>query len=192
MCHPIRTMRTTVLVGLLLGCTAAASWAQGKGETFTATASVKTAAGAAATSPVTIVVTRLTTDRERTEVAGALKKGGTAAVVQSLKAMGDIGYIEVGSRRTPVKYAYSRPVGGGRLITIIAPTPIAYLGAGLPEAKSKAGFDLAMALLEFKDSGAGSGELAPAVTVRLNDTGAIQTQDYGAEMVRLTNVQAKK
>ena len=40
-------------------------------------------------------------------------------------------------------------------------------------------------------SGAGSGELAPAATVKLNDAGAIQTQDYGAEVVRLTNVQPR-
>jgi hypothetical protein len=192
MCHTIHVLRLTLVAGLLLGWSPAASRAQAQGETFTATASLKTGAGAQMTAPVTIVVTRLTTDTERATVVEALKKGGTAGVVQSLKAMGDVGYIEVGERRTPVKYAHVRPTSGGRLITVIAPTPIAHLGAGLPEAKPKAGFDLALAILEVNASGAGSGELAPAATIKLDDKGAIQTQDYGAEAVRLTSVQAKK
>jgi hypothetical protein len=192
MSQTFHVLRPAILAVLLLGWSQAATWAQAQGETFTATASLKTKEGAQTTAPVTIVITRLTTDKERAAVAEALKKGGTPAVVQSLKAMDDAGYIEVGKRRTPLKYAYARPLGGGRLITVVAPTPIAFLGADLPEAKPKAGFDLALALLELKDSGGGTGELAPAATIKLNETGAIQTEDYGTEAVRLTNVQAKK
>ena len=91
-----------------------------------------------------------------------------------------------------MKYAYVRAVSGGRIVTVVAPAPIVHLGAGLPEAKPKAGFDLALVLLEVKDAGPGSGEFAPAATVKLTDTGAIQTQDYGAAVVLLTNVQFKK
>jgi hypothetical protein len=181
-----------MIAGLLLGAIPASSWAQAKGETFTATASLKTKAGAAVTAPVTIVLIRETSDKERAAVVEALKTGGTAGAVKSLKAMPDAGYIEIGKVKTPVKYAYVRATSGGRLITVIAPTPIAHLGAGLPDAQPKAGFDLAMALLEVKDGGAGAGELAPAATVKLTDTGAVQPQDYGAEVVKLTNVQAKK
>ena len=191
MWQAIHKLRLAVVVGLLLGWSPALQ-AQAQGETFTATASVKSAAGAEVTAPVTIVVTRLTTDKERATVVDALKKGGTPGAVQSLKAMPDAGYIEVGQQRTPIKYAYARPMGGGRLITVIAPAPIVHLGAGLPDAQPKAGFDLALAVLEVKESGAGSGELAPAATAKLNDTGGIQTQDYGVDVVRLTNVQAKK
>jgi hypothetical protein len=191
MCHTIH-MRLAVVAVFVLAWSPASSWGQAQGETFTATASLKTQAGAQVTAPVTIVVTRLSTDKERAAVADALKTGGTNGVVKSLKGAGDVGYIEVGQRRTPLKYAHARPVGGGRLITVIAASPIVHLGAGLPEAKPKAGHDLALALLEVKDSGTGSGELAPAATIKLTDTGAIQTQDYGAETVRLTDVKAKK
>ena len=47
-----------------------------QGETFSATATVKTAGGTQATAPVTVVVTRPTTDAERAKVVDALKKGG--------------------------------------------------------------------------------------------------------------------
>ena len=189
MSHTIRALRPAIMTGLLLGWGPAGSWAQAQGETFKATASVKTAAGAQLTAPVTVVVSRMTTDAERATVGDALKKGGTAAVVQSLNAMGDAGYIEVGARRTTLKYAYARPVGGGRLITVVAPTPIAHLGEGLPDAKPKAGFDLALAILEVKAAGPGTGELAPAATVKFSETHGIQTQDYGAETVLLNDVQ---
>ena len=121
-----------------------------------------------------------------------VESGGMAAAVKALKSKPNIGYIDVGKKRTPLKYVYQRPMSGGRLITVIASEPIAHLGAGLPEAKPKAGFDLALAVLDLKDAGAGSGELAPAATIKVSDTGALQTQDYGAEAVHLTNVQAKK
>ena len=74
----------------------------------------------------------------------------------------------------------------------ITAAPIAFLGADSPGAKPKAGFDLALALLDLSSSGSGTGELALAAKVRLTDAGAIQTEDYGAEVVRLTNVQVKK
>jgi len=188
----IRALRPAIMAGLLLGWGPAAAWAQAQGKTFKATASVKTAGGAQLTAPVTVVVTRMTSDAERASVAEALKKGGTAAVVECLKAMPDAGYIEVGQRRTTLKYAYARPMSGGRLVTVVAPTPIVHLGEGLPDAKPKAGFDLALAILEIKGSGPGTGELAPAATVKFSETHGIQTQDYGAETVLLKDVQQVK
>ena len=194
MCHTIHLLRLAFVAGVVVGWIPSPSLlsAQARNETFTAIGSLKTRAGAQVTAPVTIVVTRLTTDTERDAVVAALKKGGTPGAMQALQAMGDAGFIEIGERRTPVKYAYVRPMSGGRLITVISPSPIAHLGAGLPDAPPQAGFDLALAILEVKGDGAGTGELAPAATLKINDAGAIQTQDYGAEAVRLTNVQAKK
>jgi hypothetical protein len=190
--HTNRILGSAVVVGLLLGGSAWTSRVLAQG-TYVATASVKATTGTGTvTAPVTVVVTRLTTDQERDSVGAALKKGGSAAVVQTLKAMPDVGYIEVGERRTPLKYAYMRPIGGGRLLTVVAPTPIIHLGSALPDAKPKAGFDLALALLQLMDAGPGTGELAPAATIRLNEQGAIQTQDYGTDMVRLSNVMIKK
>ena len=186
-----RWLAAALVVPALAGWIAPASRAQAPGETFVATASVRGPSGTQ-TAPVTIVLTRFTTDQERTTVVDALKSGGTPAVVERLKAMEDVGYIEVGERRSPLKYAYARAAGSGRLITVISPTPIAHLGAGLPDAKPKAGFDLALALLELPSSGSGTGELAPAAKVKVTGAGAIETEDYGAEVVRLTDAHAKR
>jgi hypothetical protein len=186
-----RWLAAALVVPALAGCNAPASRAQAPAETFVATASVQGTSGTQ-TAPVTIVLTRFTTDQERTTVADALKTGGTPAVVQRLKAMDDVGYLEVGERRSPLKYAYARSTGSGRLITVISPSPIVYLGAARPNAKPKAGFDLALALLDLPSTGSGSGELAPAAKVKLTDKGTIETEDYGAEVVRLTDAHVKK
>ena len=185
-----RVLLAAPLAGLLF--TAGGSSLLAQGETFVATASLKTTSSASVTAPVNTVVTRPTNDKELEAAGAALKKGGTAALVEALKAMPDAGYIEVSGRRTPIKYAYTRSISGGRLVTAIAPTPIAHLGAGVPDAPSKAGFDLAIALLDLKETGDGSGELVPAGTAKITDTGAIQTLDYASGTVRLTNVKVKK
>ena len=175
------------LGGLLLP--AATASAQGS-ETFTATASAKGPKGVV-TVPVTITITRLTTDAERNTVAEALKRGGTAAVRAVLAKMPEIGTLDAGKQKRPLKYAYQRTLGSGRLITVMTDTPIAYLDAGTVEQKPKAGYDLGLVLLDLSNPAKGTGELAPAAKVKLNEAGAVVTEDYGAEAVMLTNVQKK-
>jgi hypothetical protein len=151
------------------------------GETISATARVTTAGGVAATAPVSIITDRFSTDAERDAVLAALKKGGTEAVRSLLLTHPPIGSLKVGNESTVIKYAYARPTG----------SPIAFLGAGAPGAKPKDGFYLGLATLQMAASGAGRGELMPATKVRLNDQGAIVTEDYSAEVVQLSNVVGK-
>lgn len=191
MIEKTRWLAVALVVPALAGWMAPASRAQAPGETFVATASVKGPSGTK-TAPVTIVLTRFTTDQERTTVVDALKTGGTPAVVERLRAMEDIGHIDVGERRSPLKYAYARSTGAGRLITVISPSPLGYLSEGLSHEKPRAGFDLALALLDLPNTGTGTGELAPAAKVKLSGAGAIETEDYGAEVVRLTDAHVKK
>jgi hypothetical protein len=187
----IRPFILTALAALSANhAVATAHRVQAGAETYSALASVKGPQGAI-TAPVAVVIERYTTDAERSKALDALKAGGTAALRQALETMPAIGHIEAGQRRSPIKYAYARPVGGGRLVTVISDKPIAYLGEKLPNPKAKAGYDLAFVLLNLPASGKGSGELGPAVKVRI-DAGAIVTEDYAAEVVTLTDVEQKK
>jgi hypothetical protein len=176
------------LVGSALASTMAGAPA---GETFTATASVK-AEAASASAPVKIAIERFSTESERTSVMNALKGGGTPAVRQVLAKMKDTGTIEVGTRRTAIKYAYTRPAGSGRLVTVVTAEPILHLGSGLPEAKPKAGYDVAVALLVLEANDTGHGELAPAAKVGTNESGAVVIDDYGAAKIWLKDVAKAK
>jgi hypothetical protein len=134
----------------------------------------------------------MSTDSEREQVLTALKAGGTARIHALIDKWAAIGTVQVGSSKTPVKYAFAQPGGGGRLMTVVTATPIAFVGAGLPAAPSRAGFDLGLLFLDVPASGAGHGELAPATKIALNKDGAVVTDDYGTATIVLSNVTAKK
>ena len=79
----------------------------------------------------------------------------------------------------------------GRMVTVISDRPIQYLGEKLPNPKPKAGYDVVFALLNLPGSGKGSGELGPAAKAKI-EAGAVVTEDYGAEVVMLTDIEMKK
>ena len=118
----------------------------------------------------------------------ALKKGGTAEARSWLQKQRDFGTVQIGKQATPIKYAYARSTGTGRLITVVTAKPIVFIGAGLPESKPKSGYDLGLVMLDTMASSPGQGELVPATKIRLNADGAIATEDYSGEVVMLSNV----
>jgi hypothetical protein len=184
-----RPLRAVVVSGLIVGLALTAQL--DAAETITATAQTKTAGGATASAPLTVTLDRLSTETEREQVMAALKKDGSAAVRALLDTWKPIGSVRLGGTQSSVKYAFARPAGGGRLITVVTGSAIAFVGAGLPGAAPRAGFDLGLVLLDVPASGAGSGELAPATKLALNKEGALVTDDYGTATILLSNVTRK-
>jgi hypothetical protein len=175
----------TLALGMLAAAEAGAM--QASAETYTATASV-TSPTAKAAVKMTIRIDRFTSDAERDPILAVVKGNDPKATQRALNAAPDIGYIEVGKRRTAVKYAYARATGDGRLLTVVTARPVAFVGGSVPGAKPGAGFELAIALLILDRQDKGDGEIAPAARVKMNDTGALVTDDYAHETVRLTGI----
>ena len=169
-----------VAAGAVLG-------AQSPVGTFKATASVKSP-GKSASVPITIHVERFITDADRDKVAAAIKGKQAGEPQKTLAALPDLGYLAVGETKTPLKYAYARSTGSGRIITVATAKAIYYIGGREPDAKPKEGYDLALALMVLDANDTGDGELAPAVKLKLDANGAIVTEDYGKEVVRLVKV----
>jgi hypothetical protein len=176
------------LVAALLLTVAPTAGAQ---ETFSAKATVKRGL-ASASAPVTVTVTRFATQAERDAAMKAVKAGGTEALRKALAGLKDAGFIQLGERKTAIKFASERPTAGGRLITVVAAEPILYFGSSLPSAKAKTGFDVAVAILEVKTGGAGLGDLSPAAKVGLDPGGALLIEDYGETVIWLQDVAAAK
>ena len=106
--------------------------------------------------------------------------------------MPETGSIQLGSGApTPTRLTLERPTDKGRLLTIVADRPILALGAGLPGAKPKEGYDFAILALIIDAKGGGSGTFARAAKVTVKQ-GVFVVEDYGAEMVRLTDVKKVK
>jgi hypothetical protein len=165
--------------------------AQSGAEVFTATASM-TAEGGAKTAPVKITIDRFATEAERAPVVNALRAGGNAAVKAALDKMPGLGTFEVAGHKFPIRYAYPRATSAGRVVTVVMAEPIKHLGADLPAAKPKAGYDLAVALLVLDASDTGVGEFAPAAQIKVNEAGAVVLSDYGADKVWLKSVAKAK
>jgi hypothetical protein len=154
-------------------------------ETFTAVASLKKGA-ASATAPMSVTVTRYATESEIAAVRKAAEAGGPA-LRTALSALGDAGFIQLGEMRTPIKFAAERATGAGRIITVLTAEPMLFMGAGLPTAKPKDGFDVAVAMLDLDQTG-GKGELAPAAKVGIDKGGAFVIEDYGATVMWLSGL----
>ena len=181
-----RLARTVVVLCSLVAAGAPVALAQSGRDTFTATASVK-GASAQASAELRVEVHRYATDDERAVLTKAGRDGGKA-VQKTLATMSDAGFIQLGERRTPIKFARHLDTPDGQLITVLTASPILFLGAALPAAKPTTGFDIAVAILEIKKSETSTGELLPAAKIAVNDAGAVVIEDYGATVIWLSSL----
>src|SRR5688572_21937771 len=110
-------------------------------EVFTATASVKTATGGAASAPLTITIDRKMSQAEAESLVAAFKTGGAAALRKGLVGIAPTGTVRLGEGAvTPTRVTIERTTGEGRLLTILTDRPLMFLGAGAPGAKAKEGY----------------------------------------------------
>jgi hypothetical protein len=187
----VRQLPLCVLACTVLVTTTSVANAQ-PGETFTATATVQTAGGAAATAPVKITVARTMPQAEADKLAAAFKSGGAAGLRKALKGVAPTGSVTLGNGKpTPTRITIDRTTDKGRLLTIVSDAPILFLGAGVPKAKSKAGYDFAVVDIEVDGQGSGTGTLAPAAKIVVKD-GAFVVEDFASELVKLTAVSKAK
>jgi hypothetical protein len=190
------TLRATATIGVL----SAMAWtvgssgvvAQAGAETFSATATVKTAGAAVANAPVTIVVDRKMSQGETDTLISAFKSGGADGLRKALVGVAPTGSVRLGSGApTPTRLTLERPTDKGRLLTIVTDRPLLFLGAGLPGAKPKEGYEFGIIDIEVDAKGSGSGTISPAAKVALKQ-GVFVVDDYGAELIRLTSVSKVK
>jgi len=182
-----------VVVGMAwVVATMSAPGAAAAAETFTGTATVKTAGGATATAPVTVTVDRTMAQPEADKLAAAFKTGGAAGLRKALEGVAPTGSVQVGGgAKARARITIERATDKGRLITIVTDTAILHLGAGLPDAAKKEGYDFAVLDLEVPAGGSGSGTLTPAARLAIKG-GAFVVEGYSSEPLRLTSVTAKK
>ena len=189
----LRRNATNGVLALAVAMAAAgAVLAQAAAETFTGTASVKAAGGAAASAPITIVVERKMSQKEAESLTAAFKTGGAAALRKALAGVPATGSVQLGKGKpTPTRLTLERTTDKGRLLTIVTDEPLLFLGAGVPAAKAKEGYDFGVIDIEVDAKGGGSGTLAPAAKVSVNK-GAFVVSDYATEAIRLTDVKKVK
>ena len=162
----------------------------GAPETFHARAQVATEA-ARGDVYVDIRVDKYTPDKERETVLKALQTGGESAFVEAVRKAPVAGQITIGKQTFTIRWAREVKDDKGRTITLVTEKPVYFVGAGLPDAKSRAGYDVAVVQLKMDPAGVGEGTMAAAAKVKPGEPTGVQVDDYGSEPIKLLSVTRK-
>ena len=188
-------MRVASIVLSAVCLTAAPPVMQNRGtvgapETFSANAQVKVSPGVAVAT-IQVVIQRYTPDAERAALEGALETGGYSAFLTALRSASDVGYVEYGTSRFTIRYARETEAGNSRRIDVVTDSPIFFVGGGAPQAKPRAGFDVAVLRMEIDGIGLGSGVMAAAARLKPAPDGGVQIDDYAEQPIKLVTVVRK-
>ena len=156
-------------------------------EVFRGTAKVSTAT-AGGEAHVSIEIDRYTDEKDLKAMEQALKSGGSAAFLDALKRAPVAGRFKVGDQTFTIRWARERPSASGRVISVVTDTPVYFVGAGMPDAKPRAGFDVAVVMLNMDSAGVGQGTLALAAKVKPGGTAGVEVEDYASQPVKLVSV----
>ena len=74
------------------------------------------------------------------------------------------------------------------MISVVTDTPIFFLGGGGPDAKPKAGYELAVLQLKMDSSGIGEGSIAAAARVKPGGTTGVQVDRYADQPIKLVSI----
>ena len=156
-------------------------------ETFSANAQVL-GQDAGSSAMVTIHIERYSDERDRKAMQEALRIGGYPGFLPVLRKAPEVGYVEVNGRKVIARWAHQQPNDKGRTISVVTESPLFFVGGGSVDAKPRAGFELAVILLEVDSIGLGSGSMAAAARVRPGGPTGVQIDDYGEKPVKLVTV----
>jgi hypothetical protein len=159
-------------------------------ETFNARATVGTTAGQG-DAYVTVNVTEYTPEKQIQAMEQALRDGGSAGFVAALRKAPVVGKLHVGEKAFTLRWARQKATPSGRIISFVVDTPVYFVGGGLPGAKAREGFDVAVIQLVMDSSGTGEGKLVAAAKVKPGGDTGVEVEAYDAEPVTLRSVMRK-
>jgi hypothetical protein len=181
------------IVALLLMVVGAAPQSKnftGAPETFSARAQVATDT-ARGDVYLTIHVQKYSTEQDIDAVVKALD-AGHAAFLDALHKAPAVGQIEIGKQTFAIHWAReTKDAKGGREITLVTDKPVYFVGAGLPGAKPREGYDVAIVQLGMDSTGLGEGTIAAAAKVKAGGDAGVQVDDYGSQPIKLLSVTRK-
>jgi hypothetical protein len=156
-------------------------------ETFNGKARV-TSGASTADAYFSVQIDRYTPEKDLKAMEDALQSGGSDGFVQALKKAPIAGHLKIGDKSFTIRWARQKPTDKGRVISIVTDAPVYYVGAGVPEAKPKAGYDVAVAQMTIDTAGLGDGIIALAAKVKPGGENGVEIQDYAAEPVKLVSI----
>jgi hypothetical protein len=153
-------------------------------DVYQGTVNFKNAAGKKVTAQLTVTLDRAMPDADRLAVAEKVKSDPDSAKAV-LAAQPQLGVIEAGDKRVPIRFASGYSLDEGQNLIVLSDEPMGFLGGSR---KSKKGFDLTYAMISVKASGQGKGEIRPAARIKWMESGAPAPVGYDNQIVWIENV----
>ena len=144
----------------------------------------KNKAGKQVTAKLTVTLDRTMPEAERLAVGEQVKANPDAAK-SILAAKPQLGTIEAGDKRVPIRFANVYALDDGQNLLVVSDEPMGFIGGSN---KSKKGFDLTYAMISVNASGQGKGEIGPAAKVKWMESGAPAPVRYDNQIVWIENV----
>lgn len=185
--HPVVLFLVSALALAPAAPQSSKSKTTGAPEVFNARATVGSAEGRG-DAYVKISVDRYSTEKDVQAMETALKDGGSEGFVAALKKAPVVGRLEIGDKIFTIRWARERKTATGRVISFVTDTPVYFIGGGLPGARSREGFDVAVVQLVMDSSGVGEGKVAAAARVKPGGETGVEIEAYDAEPVTLRSV----
>jgi hypothetical protein len=179
----MRTPRTHRFVSSLALCALFAGQAFAA-DVYQGDVKFKNKAGKQVTAKLTVTLDRAMLDEERQAVAEKVKSDPDSAK-SVLAAQPQLGVIEAGDKRVPIRFASGYSLDEGQNLIVLSDEPMGFLGGSN---KSKKGFDLTYAMISVKASGEGKGEIRPAARIKWMESGAPAPVGYDNQIVWIENV----
>ena len=179
----IRTTRMHRFVSSLGMCAFFAGQALAA-DVYQGTVKFKDASGKQVTTKLTVTLDRTMPDEERLATVEQVKSNPDSAK-SVLAGKPQLGVIEAGDRRVPIRFASVSPLDDGENLIVISDEPMGFIGGSK---KSKKGFDLTYAMISVKASGEGKGEIGPAAKIKWMESGAPAPVRYDNQIVWIENV----
>jgi hypothetical protein len=157
-------------------------------QTFDLTATAKAGPGSAGTVtvPMVLQIDRYTPEHARTTVTDALKYQGYPGFLNALRAAPIVGSLKVGDDNFVVRWAREQPSGAERAISVVTDKPVFFIGIGRPDAKPKAGYEVAVVQFTVDAANQGTGTMAAAARVKPGGPAGFQIDDYAETPVKIT------
>ena len=179
----IRTTRMHLLVSSLGMCAFFAGQALAA-DVYQGTAKFKNAKGKQVTTTVTVTLEGTTPEEERSAIAEQVKSNPDSAK-SVLAAKPQLGVIEAGDHRVPIRFASVYALDQGQNVVVVSDEPMGFIGGSN---KSKKGFDLTYAMISVNAAGEGKGEIGPAAKIKWMESGAPAPVRYDNQIVWIENV----
>jgi hypothetical protein len=164
----------------------------GAPETFTANLQALGAKGGALAATIEIDIRRYTPEADRTAVEAALKQGGYPAFLTALRKAPEVGSVSAGDKKWAIRWAREQPSGKyGRRIVVVTDQPMFFIGGGAADAKSRAGYEVAVIEMTVDTVGLGKGTMTAAARVKPGGETGVRIDDYAEKPIQLVTVSRK-